>query len=323
MIYKTLPNTDIKVSALSLGTVFYDGVTFDEKGAAQQIEYYLENGGNLIDTAHLYGYFFPENPSMSEKMIGKYFKATNNRDKVFLVTKGAHPDMSTMHINRLSQKDLEKDIFESLEFLNTDHIDLYFLHRDDKNIPIGEIVERMDGFVKKGLINRWGFSNYETFRMKEAVEYAKKNNLTVPYANQPLYCYATIRNEAMKDKTLVPIDQEMYSFHKEENMLLMAYTSQAKGYFPRKLIGQTISEDYIDVFDIPENHEKLELLKKISKETGLSISVLSLLFFMIQPFTAIPIVSYSKKNHFEEALLGFEEENIEIAKQLITKYDFK
>ena len=194
---------------------------------------------------------------------------------------------------------------------------------NDKNIPIGEIVERMDGFVKKGVINRWGFSNYETFRMKEAVEYAKKNNLTVPYANQPLYCYATIRNEAMKDKTLVPIDQEMYSFHKDEDMFLMAYTSQAKGYFPRKLIGQTISEDYIDVFDIPENHEKLEILKKVSKETGLSISVLSLLFFMVQPFTAIPIVSYSKKKHFEEALLGFEEENIEIAKQLITKYDFK
>lgn len=323
MIYKTLPGSDIKVSALSLGTVFYDGVTFDEKGAAEQIEFYLENGGNLIDTAHLYGYFFPDNPCMSEKMIGKYFKASNNRDKVFLVTKGAHPSRDTMHINRLSEKEISKDISESLEYLNTDRIDLYFLHRDDKNIPIGEIVERMDTFVKKKLISAWGFSNFDTYRMEEAVSYARKHGLAVPYANQTMYSYATIRNEAIEDKTLVAIDKEMFDFHKEENMLLMAYTSQAKGYFPRKIKGESVTPEYVSVYDIPENHEKLEILKKVSEETGLSISVLSLLFFMIQPFTAIPIVSFSKKSHFEEALLGFEEENIEIAERLITKYDFK
>lgn len=322
MIYRNLPNTNTEVSALSLGTVFYDGVTFDEKSAAKQIEFYLENGGNLIDTAHLYGYLFPENPSMSEKIIGKYFKSSGNRDKVFLVTKGAHPRTEAMHISRLSEKEILQDISESLEFLNTNHIDLYFLHRDDKNIPIGEIVERMDNFVKKKLISAWGFSNFETSRMKEAIAYAKKHNLAVPYANQTLYSYATIRKEAIEDKTLVPIDRQMYDFHKEENFFLMAYTSQAKGYFPRKLLNQTISEDYIKVFDIPENHEKLELLKKVSSESGLSISTLSLLYFMVQPFTAIPIVSYSKKHHFEEALKGFDEENIEIAKKLITKYDF-
>ena len=97
MEYKKFSNTDLKVSAICLGTVNY-GTAMQEADAKRQMSKFLDMGGNFIDTAHVYGDWEPPVTARSERVIGNWLKETGARSSIVLATKGAHPRMDTMHI---------------------------------------------------------------------------------------------------------------------------------------------------------------------------------------------------------------------------------
>ena len=120
-------NDDIRVSPIGLGTVNF-GTGISEQDCFEQLDRYADVG-NLIDTAHVYGDWVPGERGQSERVIGKWMASRQCRELVVISTKGAHPRLSSMDSSRVKPEDIRLDLEESLRCLQTDVIDLYFLHQ--------------------------------------------------------------------------------------------------------------------------------------------------------------------------------------------------
>lgn len=159
-------DTDIKCSQLSMGTG--DFFRRDLEDVFNMMDAFVEAGGTLVDTAHQY--------IQGEEILGKWMAARNSRNKVKIMTKGAHPDDGEPG-NRVTPRAIKKDLFESLERLQTDYIDLYALHRDDTDVEVGPIIEALNEHLEAGRVLAIGASNWTHQRIQEANEYAEKNGL--------------------------------------------------------------------------------------------------------------------------------------------------
>ena len=306
MIYKKLNGTSLEVSSVALGSALF-GAAYDEAFSFGQMDLFVENGGNFIDTAHVYNDWIPGEKARSEKVIGRWIRARGMEGKVHVLSKCAHPPLDRMDESRVSRECVEQDLQESLENLQVSAIDLYLLHRDDPNVPIGKIVGWMNDAIDRGRIRHWGVSNWTLDRIRAANDYARANGLAAPVVNQTMWSFASIVQPKLDDQTLVPLDEAAYRYHCETGMNLMAFTSQAKGYFARLAAGEALPEGVRKPYDCPANAEKLAFLKACGAETGLDIAGLCLRFFDRQPFTAIPIVSYDTDAQLLNGLKAYSE----------------
>src|SRR5258708_38384155 len=131
----TLPGTDIEISALCLG-VAEIGVRQTEIEARYLLDYWVQNGGNGIDTARVYSDWIPGEKHRSERIVGDWLKAAGVREQIVLATKAGHPLFENSSQVRLSPSELRQDLEGSLDTLGTDSIDVWFLHGDDERIPV-------------------------------------------------------------------------------------------------------------------------------------------------------------------------------------------
>lgn len=298
----TVPFADARltVSPLALGTVNY-GTTTDEKSAFRQMDAYREVG-NLIDTAHVYGRWGDSGDSASELLIGKWLKSRGMRGRVVISTKGGHPPLTGAFIPRLRRAEIEKDLNESLSHLGLDAVDLYFLHRDDESIPVGEILDTMERLRADGKIRHYGVSNWKLPRIREAESFAREHGMEGFCVNQLKWSLARVNADKVEDRTLVNMDAETYRYHAGTQMSAMAYTSIAKGYFAHRAAGTPVREKARAIYDSPENEKILASLVALSRESGLSVSELSMSYFLNSPFPAVAIASFSNDRQTEEGL---------------------
>ena len=155
----TIPHTDLTVSALSLGTGGM-GTHVSHDDSFRILDRYVERGGNFLDTAHIYAAWVPGGGGASERTIGDWIRTRGARDAVAIGTKGGHPHLETMTISRLSPQEIVQDLDESLERLQIETIDLYWLHRDDPKRPVGELIETLTDAVTQKKIRYFGVSNW-------------------------------------------------------------------------------------------------------------------------------------------------------------------
>ena len=163
--------TDLSVYPIGLGTVDA-GLRWDGADADRIFDTYLVQGGNLIDCAHVYSDWVPDEKARAERVLGDWLTRSGKRNEVTLITKGGHPDMvgpnADTHKSRMTHADMVEDLNASLKQLRTDHIDIYFYHRDNRAQSVEEEIETMEGFVKEGKIRYYGCSNWDVDRMKAA-----------------------------------------------------------------------------------------------------------------------------------------------------------
>lgn len=293
---KFLAGTDLEVSSFGLGTGEY-GIKLNENVAHRQMDIYTDVGGNLFDTARVYG---PE--QSSEIIIGRWLKHHGNRDKLILSTKGGHPPLENMSISRLSASDIQFDLNASLKNLATDYIDIYFLHRDDPTIPVFEILSVLENEVKKGNIRYYGCSNWTLSRVREAEQCAKREGFMGFVCNQIKWSLADTNMFAMPDETLLSMDSDFLRYHENTKLSVMAYASTASGYFIKRVTGMPLSAEQHALYDNETNEIILKRLIDISEESGISVGVLSLLYFYRQSFPAIPLCSFSREEQMRDAL---------------------
>jgi len=295
-----IKNTDLKPSQLCLGGgVFCDSSR--EKECFYLLDYFFERGGNFVDTANIYGKWLKEGTSSSEIMIGNWMKSRNNSHKMVVTTKGAHPHLATMHISRLAKAELQADIEESLQSMQVEKIDLYWLHRDDVLRPVEDIIESLNEFIQQGKIGYIGTSNWTAARIKEANEYAKSKDLQGFAANQPLWSLARADMNLIKDKTLTNMDEAMLALHKESCMAAIPYSSQASGFFQKLSEGKADSERF-EAYNHAENIARLPKLEKLEQEKNKSVNQIALAYLLNQPFTTIPIVGCTTVEKLEESM---------------------
>ena len=186
MRYRTISSTGLEVSAICLGCGQY-GSGVPAATAHDLLDRFAAAGGTFLDTANIYGKWLPERTSVSEIVIGDWMRARGNRGSVVVGTKGGHPHLESMHVPRLSPREIAQDLEESLRNLGTDSVDLYWLHRDDPGRPVAEIVEVLNGHVAEGKIRAFGCSNWSTQRMQEAHAYCLAHGVAGFVASQVLW----------------------------------------------------------------------------------------------------------------------------------------
>src|SRR6266436_5375783 len=164
-----LPGSDIKISALCLG-VAEIGIRQTEIQAHRLLDCWVQNGGNAIDTARVYSDWIPGEKHRSERIVGDWLKAAGVREQIVLATKAGHPAFDGNGRVKLSPSELRQDLEGSLETLRTDYIDVWFLHRDDESIPVEQIIDGCDAFVREGRVKALGAANWTARRIRNANE---------------------------------------------------------------------------------------------------------------------------------------------------------
>ena len=288
---------DKRVSKLALGTALYGGGVC-ESDAFRLMDIYREYGGNVFDTARVYG--------ESESVIGRYIVSRGCRDGLIISTKGAHYDLVTKE-KRMSAKNIEVDIETSLKNLKTDHIDIYWLHRDDEEISAGEIVEMLAPIVRSGKAVSLGVSNWRAERIKAANEYAGSHGLPKFVASQIKHSAAVTVHES--DPTMLSLDEASRVFYANEKMPVFAYTAQAKGLFSKleKLGVGGISEGLRREFICEETLRRYEVMSEFARGLERPIGQVALAALLCDcELEIIPIIGGKTEEQIKDSFSAME-----------------
>lgn len=288
MPYGTIVGVDKQISRLVMGcdnqeTLSHASVMFDD---------FVERGGNAFDTAYIYG------GGRQEKLFGQWMANRGNRDDLFVIGKGAH----TPHCDPES---IIRQLDESLARLQTDHVDLYMMHRDNPEIPVGEFVEVLNTLVEQGKIRAFGGSNWTPARYSEANAYAHANSrqgfaalsnhfglahaLDVPWAG----C-EHLTNEA---------DQ---AWLKESGTPIFPWSSQARGFFARADWEDTSDPELVRCYYSNENFERLARARKLADELGVAPTAIALAYVLAQPFPTFPLIGPRTIEETRTSMLGLD-----------------
>ena len=266
----------------------------------------LETGINVFDSARIYW--------NSERTLGNWMESRGNRDRVILITKGAHPAVTGR--KRVTPAAVKKDLQKSLALLKTDHIDIYFLHRDDPEQAAGPLVEVLNELHGKGKIDAFGASNWTHRRLEEANEYAYKHNL-IPYSvSSPYFGLAEQSGEPWGGGSVSlagPGEKDARLWYRENRMPLFAYSSLAMGLmsgriqsrdYPqgRKLLGKNGFRGY----GSRENFERLRRAEELAERKKAQVAQIALAWMMNQPMTVLPIITTSNLNRLKSNIKSLE-----------------
>lgn len=283
----TLPGTDLTVSRIGLGTV-NAGLDWDGEDAYRIFDEYVALGGNLIDSARIYSDWAPPEIGRSERVIGDWLRRRGRHNDVILITKGGHPCLNAMSAGRMRQADMDHDIARSLNTLGVDCIDLYIYHRDDPAQPVGELIERMEGYVRQGKIRYYGCSNWSASRLRDAVEYADQHGLHGFVANQMLFNLGTKHMRPYSDPTMAVMDAAMLRLHRERDVLAMPYFGLCGGYFHRLCVGNEGSLTD-SPYDTAGNRALLGHINALRERYRASVSQILIGFYFAHDLPIVPL----------------------------------
>ena len=186
MQYRRMGKSGLKLSAITLGTLWF-GSKVDEAASIKIVHHALDAGINCLDTADIYGKDRWDTPSrgVAEEIVGKALKG--RRQSAVLATKVAAITGPGANDVGLSRKHIIEGVHESLRRLQTDYIDLYYLHEPDYTTPIEESLEALDHLVRQGKILYIGMSNYYAWQVCKALWYADKRGLASVSCIQMVY----------------------------------------------------------------------------------------------------------------------------------------
>nr|MBR4280143.1 aldo/keto reductase [Clostridia bacterium] len=295
-----LSGSGLTVSALSMGTANF-GSKISQEQAFAHMDRYMELGGNLLDTAHVYSDWLPGERSRSEKIIGRWLKS-RHPDNMVICTKGGHFSLDTPQISRVTPEELKRDLEESLDSLQIDCIDLYMLHRDNAALPVDEIMDCLDAFVRSGHVRYLACSNWTTERIAQANTYAKACGKSHFIVNELMWSMAEINRSGIPEDYVV-MDEKALCMGEASGMSFMCYSSMAHGYFTRRYAGLPVSEQLRRTYDNPQNEKRFAQLRSLPDRAAVTRE--SLQFFSRQNVTAIPIVSFSSLEQLEECMSAF------------------
>ncbi len=294
MKYGNVKGVDKPVSRLVLGTMIISTGNLEE--SFKLLDSVFEIGCTTVDTAHVYG---------SEPAIGLWIEARGNRDKVVVLTKGAH------HTDRkrMNPTDITADMTESLRRLKTDYIDIYLLHRDDPDYPVGPIVEIFNEHLNAGRVHSFGGSNWRHERIQEANEYAEAHGLVPFCASSPNFGLA----EQVQDpwgpgcvSISGPQEVEARKWYQKTNMPIFAYSSLGRGFFSGRITRENFEsqKDNIDgacrhAYCHEVNFKRLDRVEILAKEKGFTVPQIATAYIMNQPLNVFALVGAASKEEYK------------------------
>jgi len=314
MKYTKIPNTDIKVSKICLGTMTWGNQNTEAEGH-KQIDYALDQGVNFIDTAELYPVpATAETSGKTSRILGTWLNKSSKRDKVIIASKIAGGGDYTAHIRTtgFSPSAIKEAIDLELKRLQTDYIDLYQLHwpeRDTNRFGVrdykldtkwednfNEILHSLDAEIKAGRIRNIGISNENSWGTMRYLEESKHYNLPKVSTIQNAYSLLTRTFEA-----------DLAEVSLRENIGLLAYSPMAFGVLSGKYIKETASDDSrlklfprFARYSSEQSTEATKRYLKIAENNNMSLAQMSLAFVNQKPFVMSTIIGASKMHQLKE-----------------------
>lgn len=287
---------NVKINNFILGAGRLGDINY-KKECFNILDRYLDLCYNTLDVARSY------KDGKCEEFLGEYLKNKNRKD-IVLISKGGFLDNKT-NLPRLSKKELQNDLDASLKALNTDYIDIYFLHRDDITKKPEELIKTANEFIKQGKVREIGASNWTAGRIKMANEYAIKNNLQPFKVSQINYSLAQTTPALTGDLTHVVMNDIEYAWYKETNFPLIAYSVQAKGFFTKQITGEILKPSgQKSYLPLEENFRRFDRINRLSKEKNIPISALLISYVLSKCLNASAIGGFSKVSQLDEAVSG-------------------
>ncbi|MDP3352301.1 MAG: NADP(H)-dependent aldo-keto reductase [Flavobacteriaceae bacterium] len=333
MKFTFLPNTDLKVSKICLGTMTF-GQQNTEKDAHEQLNYAISQGINFIDTAEMYS--VPgrkETQGSTERYIGSWLK--DNRDQVVLATKIAGPNPSFSYIREelnFSKESIKSAIESSLKRLQTDYIDLYQLHWPERktnffgernykhsdsekwNDNFAEIIESLNESIKQGKIRNYGVSNETSWGLMRYAEESRKLQLPKPITIQNPY--------SLLNRTF---EMNLAEISHRENIGLLAYSPLAFGILSGKYLGGNKPENSrLILFPQMARYNKVntekatQLYFNLAAKNGLSLPQMALAYLLQKPFLTSVIIGATKMEQLKENISSW---NIELSEEIIKEIE--
>ncbi len=330
MEYNILPNSNIKVSKICLGTMTW-GRQNNQQEAFDQMDYSIDKGVNFFDTAELYPVpATPDKYAITEEIIGNWFQQSKKRDKIILATKIAGPGDYTAHIRKTGYKgnSIENALDGSLKRLKTDYIDLYQLHwperitntfgnrnyqyfNDSWEDNFEFILEKLKELIKIGKIRHIGLSNENPWGIMKFLDYSK----------QELPKMITVQNPYSLLNRLFEVGSS--EICKRENIGLLAYSPLGFGILTGKYFnGKMPKNSRLDLFPTLKRYSNensikaAKLYEEVAKKHNLSLTHLSLSFVNDRPFVTSNIIGATNLEQLKE---NIESVNIKLSDEIISE----
>ncbi|MCU1524958.1 MAG: oxidoreductase [Microbacteriaceae bacterium] len=303
MLYGEIAGVNKRMSRLILGcdnqrTLPHASAMFDD---------FVERGGNAFDTGYVYG------GGLMERLFGQWVTNRGIRDDVVIVGKGAH----TPHCDPES---LSRQLLESLDRLQTDHVDLYLMHRDNPAIPVGEFVDVLDEHARAGRIGVFGGSNWTIARFEEANDYARANGKQG---------FAALSNHFGLARALdVPwagcehvTDPASRKWLEETRTPLLPWSSQARGFFTgRADPADTSDAELVRCYYSDDNFERLARARSLGSEFGVAPTAIALAYVLAQKFPTFPLIG---PRSIEETRTSMEGLRVELSEEQLRWLDLR
>jgi aryl-alcohol dehydrogenase-like predicted oxidoreductase len=268
------------------------GSKIDQDTTFSLLDYYFSEGGNFIDTGNFYASWLPGcHGGESETVIGAWMKARGNRDAIVLSSKLAfdYPGCE----GGLSAHEIERECEKSLKRLQTDRLDLYYAHRDDRGVSQEETMSAFDRLIKAGKVRALGASNIAVWRIAAANTIAKVANLTPYSIVQQRYTYLWPRHGADFGPQIV-IGPELKDFALTEGVALVAYSVLLQGAYNRT------DRELPVQFAGTESHDRLRALAGVAEEVGRSVNQIIIAWMRQSDPSVLPIIAGSKVDQLKE-----------------------
>ena len=283
---RIIPGLPKPASVLALG--FEDFRTFSSGSIL--LDAFFEAGGNLFDTAYVYG------AGYTEKLLGEWLANRGVRQQSLVIGKGAHTPLCYPEM-------IGRQLTQSLERLQTDHVDVYFMHRDNPDVPVGEFVDAMDREVKAGRIRGpFGGSNWTMQRMDEAIAYAGRTGKQNPGALSNNFSLAEML-EPIWAGCVTSSTDDWKAWLTARQMPNFAWSSQGRGFFTdRAGRDRTDNEELVRVWYSEKNFRRRDRAVELAGKLGKSPIHVALAYVLAQPFPSVPLIGPRTLGELEDSL---------------------
>ena len=305
MEYRKFGKTGLTVSRLCLGTMTF-GLQTEENVTRSIMDRAAEAGVNFIDTADVYPLGADETRSgRTEEIVGRWLKDTPSRRSEFILATKAVGKMGPMAWDQgASRKHLLDAIDASLKRLNTDYVDLYQLHSDDRETPLDETLEALDTIVRHGKARYVGVSNFLAYRLATALGRSDFLRVARFISVQPRY-----------NLLFRQIERELLPLATDENLAVIPYNPLAGGLLTGKhkhdakpsdgrftgTVGRA-GEMYSQRYWHEREFETIAKLQQIVGETGESLTKTSVAWVLANPSITSAIIGASKPEQLTDSL---------------------
>jgi len=286
---RSIPGLSQQSSIVALG--FEDFRSFSSGSIL--LDAFWEAGGNLFDTGWVYG------AGYTERLLGEWQRNRGVRDQMLVIGKGAHSPLCYPDV-------IARQLTQTLDRLQTDHVDVYFMHRDNPDVPVGEFVDAMDAEVKAGRIRGpFGGSNWTRERMDAAIAYAERTGKQKPGALSNNFALAEMLDPIWAG-CVAASDDAWKAWLTQHQMPNFSWSSQGRGFFTdRAGRDKRDNAELVRVWYSDKNFARRDRAIELARRLGKHPIHIALAYVLAQPFPSIPLIGPRTLDELADSVQAF------------------